>query len=190
MDFFELDPLGNIDDPELCLLEGLPDGLPPLKNYCPMRGVAAATFWPAGAKLRLREENPGIKLSSFLGNTMRCLTVRTPLKEVIAAHCQGIEIEYLPFVLRDHRGRAYAKDCWFVNPLGARDCLDEQASGVVPGSRAIAQIVLDPRKVADLPALFRVDKDPTRYVVRADLADAIDKAKLTNVVLTKLTGAA
>lgn len=190
MEFFQLITLGNIHDPELCLLEGLPEGIPPLKTYCPMRGSPAAGFWPSAATIRLREENPGIKLSSLLGNTMKCLTVQAPLKEVIAAHCAGLEIEYLPFVLLDHRGRAYAKDCWFVNPLGARECLDEQASGVKPGSRLVRKLVLDPHKVADLPALFRVDKDPTQYVVRGDLADAIAAAKLTNVVLKKLAGAA
>lgn len=189
MDFFQLSTTGNLRDQDLCLIEGPPQGLE-LKAYCMMRGVPAAPFWPKKPKIFLREENPGIKLTSLLGNTDSFVVVVSALKDVIASHCEGVEIEYLPFVLYDHRKRVHSKDYFIVNPIGARDCLNEQASGIKYGPQdsilSIQRFVLDPAKIGNLPALFRVDKDPTEYIVRGDLAKAIEDGKLTNVILKKL----
>jgi len=189
MEFFSLSTMGDIDNEDLCLLEGPPKGLEQ-ETYRMMRGVAAAPVWPAKAKIYLDEDNPGIKLTSFLGNTDSFIIACSALKDVILTHCADIEIEYLPFVLYDHRKRVHSKDYFIVNPIGSRDCLHEAASGIRYGPEncilGIDQLVIDASKAGALPALFRIDKDPTEYVLRGDLAEALQAGKFTNVLLTAL----
>jgi hypothetical protein len=189
MKFFSLSTEGEIENEDLCLLEGPPKGME-REAYRLMRGVAAASVYPQKAKIYLEEDNPGIKLTSLLGNTDSLIIANTALKDVIAGHCKDLEIEYLPFVLYDHRKRVHSKDYFIVNPVGARECLNELESGIKRGPQnsivKIERFVIDANKAASLPALFRIDKDPTEYVVREDLAAAMEAGGFTNVFLTEL----
>ncbi|WP_437323029.1 imm11 family protein [Sorangium sp. So ce381] len=189
MSFHLLSTTGDLADEDLVLIEDPPRGMG-MKSYCMARGVRAVPHYPENAKIDLREENPGIKLSSLLGNTESYLIVSSAMKDVIEQHCQGVDIEYLTFTLYDHRKRVYSRDYWIVNPIGAFDCLDEGASGVKYGKQGsvtkIEKLVLDRGKIDALPALFRVDKEVTEYIVRADLAQALRAGGFTNVLLEAL----
>lgn len=190
MDFFSLSTTGDLDDEDLVLIEDPPADMG-LKSYCMARGVPASPIYPSDARITLREENPGIKLSSLLGNTESYLIVSSALRAVIAQHCAGLEIEFLPFVLHDHRSRVHSRDYCIVNPIGSFSCLDEQASGIKYGTQGsvikIERFVLDPAKLTSAPSLFRVDKDVTEYIVNEALARAMMDGKFTNVHLDKLS---
>lgn len=189
MQFFRLQTLGDLNDPELALTEGPPEGME-LRSYCMARGKRATPFYPAEAKLFLMEDRPGIKLSSLVGNTDRYLIVHRDVKEVIAAHCQGLEVEYLPFNLYDHRKRLYSRDYLFINPIGTQDCLDPVASEVKLGPEGgvihVARHVLDPKKSPHLPPLFRPKEEPSVYIVSEPLAHALKDKGFTNVYLEPL----
>ncbi|PTL80011.1 imm11 family protein [Vitiosangium sp. GDMCC 1.1324] len=189
MQFFELETLGNLNDRELALTDGPPEGME-LRSYCMARGRRATPYYPKEAMVSLREDHPGIKLSSLLGNTNSYLIVHKDMKEVIAEHCQGIEVEYLPFDLYDHRKRLYSRDYFFINPIGTLDCLDPVASGVKIGSQGgvihVGRRVLAPKKSANLPPLFRPKEKPAAYIVSESLAQALKDKGFTNVYLEPL----
>ncbi|WP_437331900.1 imm11 family protein [Sorangium sp. So ce394] len=189
MSFHLLSTTGDLANEDLVLIEDAPRGMG-MKSYCMARGVRATPHYPDNAKIYLREENPGIKLSSLLGNTESYLIVSSAMRGVIEQHCQGLEIEYLAFTLYDHRKRVHSRDYCIVNPIGAFDCLDEAASGVKYGKQGsvvkVDKFVLDRNKIHFLPALFRADKEVTEYIVRDDLAQALRTSGFTNVLLEGL----
>jgi hypothetical protein len=181
MDIYRINTMGNVQDRELCLLEGAPEGTEE-RSYCMTLGEPATPWWPGTPTISLREENPGMKLSSLLGNTDRFLLCSTELKDHLARACEGLEIEYLPFVLLDHRGRVHSRDHWFVNPIGAYTILVEGNDN--PDRERLW--LVDPAKVAAVPPLFRLDVDHTVVLVRGDLAESLMAASFTNVRLKKL----
>ncbi|RYZ42504.1 MAG: hypothetical protein EOO71_07740 [Myxococcaceae bacterium] len=189
MKFFRLSTLGDLNDPELVMLDGPPEGME-LRSYCMSEGDSSSRFYPEDAKVFMDADQPGIKLSSLLGNTSRYLIVHASMKEVIAAQCQDLEVEYLPFDLFDHRKRLYSRDYFIINPIGTRDCLDPVASGVKIGSQGgvihVARYVLDPKKVVGLPVLFRPNEERSIYLVSEPLAGALMEKAFTNVRLEPL----
>lgn len=186
MQFFELETLGDLNNTDLALTSGPPDGMK-LRGYTLARGSPATPFYPKEARISLQQDRSGIKLSSLLGNMHSYLVVHSDMKDVIAAHCQGLEVEYLPVDLYDHRKRLYSRDYFFINPLGTQDCLDGVASGVEFGPEGgvvhVGEFVLDPKKVHALPALFRIKEEPSCYMVSQTLAEALRERAFSNVVL-------
>ncbi|AEI64905.1 imm11 family protein [Corallococcus macrosporus] len=188
MRFFKLETLGHADDPDLLMLESEPDVLG-LDAHCAAVGKSIASSWPVDIKFQPDEVSSGARLTSLLGNTFNYLIVEKAMQEVIAQHCPGVPIEYLPLSLLDHRGRVHSTDYWVVNPIGHRDCVDVGASdiqylrGKVVGIR---KLVLDPQKLRDAPALFRLEQKRQTYVVNQSLADALRQGGFTNVPLREL----
>ncbi|MFP2925209.1 imm11 family protein [Pyxidicoccus sp. 3LG] len=189
MRFFQLETLGDLNDWDLVRLDGPPEGMK-MRSYTLARGKPATPHFPKPARVVLAEEYPGIKLSTLLGNAHNHLVVHADMKAVIAEHCQDLEVEYLPFDLYDHRKRLYSRDYFFINPLGSRDCLDPKASKVEIGPEGgviqMGASVLDPKKADALPALFRVQEDPSTYIVSQALAEALKAKAFTNVQLDPL----
>ena len=189
MKYFLLSTTGDLNDQDLVLIDDPPKGIG-LRRFLMTKGRPAKAFYPAEPKIFLREEHPGLKLSSLLGNTESYLIVSSEVKKVFEQLCAGCEIEYLPFDLYDHRERLYSRDYFIINPIGALDCLDEKASGVKYGEEGsvvdIAEFVLDPAKVQNAPALFRIDKKPSKYVVDERFVQAVEAQGFTNVLQAPL----
>jgi hypothetical protein len=185
MKFFNLSTLGTAE-PDLVMLEEEPEELG-LEGYCAAVGSPITAAWPADAKMQLPEENPGVKLTSLLGNTFSYLIVEPAVKDVIVKHCPGMPMEILPFTLLDHRGRVHSKDYLVLNPLGDRDAVDAAASDIayVGGKVAgIVKLVLDPKKLSDAPALFRLTQKRQLLIMNEALAEAL--RGFTNTVIRKI----
>jgi hypothetical protein len=110
--------------------------------------------------------------------------------DVVRKHCKDQRIEYLPFTLINHKGRIHSTDYFIVNPIGALDCLDKQASTIeyMEDGRIIAVIsyVLDPNKLTDAPDLFRIKEWPRKYVISERLASAFTESNFTNIILQEI----
>lgn len=185
MKLFNLSTLGSAD-PDLVMLEEEPEALG-LEAHRAAVGKSIAGAWPADATMQLPEENPGMRLTSLLGNTFNYLIVEPAVVAVIAAHCSGVPIERLPFTLLDHRGRVHSRDYLVLNPLGDWDALDLAASEIVFVGTQIARItklVLDPEKSSAAPALFRLAQQRQLLVINEALADAL--RPFTNMVLRRI----
>jgi hypothetical protein len=188
MIFYELNTLGDLMDEELCRLEDQPEGLG-IRDYYAAKGKPVQEFFPQDPVIRMSESEPGIVTRSLLGNYYSYLIVSSAMKKVIEAHTEGVPIEYLGFSLINHKGRVHSTDYVIVNPLGARDCIDFDASDIQYLGTDIVRIhkrVLSRSKLAGAPNLFRIERDDQSYVVAEPLAEAFKAAALTNVILTEI----
>lgn len=191
MPHFLLDSIGAAGDASLCFLENFVKGIE-MDAYRVGLGERVGRIYPKDARIYMSKENPGIKLSDFIGNTRSMLVASKRLRALIEKHCPDQDIEYLPFTLYDHRKRPYSDEYCIVNPIGVFDCLDFEKSGVVFGKEdpdlviRIKEYVLDRRKMNGAPQLFRIAKKPADIVFGPDLAKDVGAGKLTNVKGTKL----
>ena len=169
---------------KLCVLDDVPTGLG-VKYARLSLGQAIAAEWPADASIPMADDRTGIKLGSLIGNTQSFLLLHRDVKDLIAAEHDrrggNWPIEYLPFTLINHKGRAHSKDYFVVNPIGPRDCINHKLSKIeyFKGNKDkvvdIDRLVLDPEKLREAPPLFRVKQDPWKYVFDDALKKALER---------------
>jgi hypothetical protein len=190
MRFFNLSALGDPDDESLCFLDNFVDGLEP-QSWRVGEGTRFGREYPKDAKVFMNRENPGIKLPPLVGNSLNMIVGSRDFKEALEKHCKN-EIEYLPFTLYDHRKRIHSRDYFIINPIGTFDCLDMKESIIEwdedePGQIiGIDKRVLDRKKMKDAPQFFRIDKDPSSYVVGLELAREFKARNFTNIFWAEL----
>jgi hypothetical protein len=183
--------LGDANDASLVVITNFVKGIE-MEAASVGLGKPATDVWPEDARIYMSKDQKGVKLSSLLGTTRNMMIANRALRELVEEHCKGVEIEYLPFALYDHRKRLYSTDYCIINPIGTLDCLDVKKTDAdwddeKPGRMSYLEVpVLDRKKVAKAPQLFRIKESPTDLIVGPELGVAIGKAKLTNVRGTKL----
>lgn len=191
MKFYFIDVLGNLDDEELCFINNLPKNMG-LSFYMPAKGERMDDEYPNPAFVHMSLEEKGLKLASLLGNTHNYLKLHQSVVDVIQQSCADIEIEYLPFQLINHKGRVHSDEYFIVNPIGTFDAMNLNKSQIkyFRGNKdkivSIKRYVLDPEKLAQAPALFRLPQKPTYYIIREDLAQAFNEHGFTNIVLREI----
>jgi hypothetical protein len=184
--------MGDQDDPDLCMLGNFIKGIE-MDSWRVGEGERVGELLPKDARIYMDKENLGIQLSSLIGNTQQMLVVHKDVKDIIQKHCGDKQVEYLPFTLYDHRKRVHSRDYFIINPLGTFDCLDFEASTLQRGEENPERIsevlkhVLDRKKMKNAPPIFRVDKDPTTYVLNYELAKELSEGDFSNLLVTELT---
>jgi len=170
-----------------CFFDRSPENMGPI-DYRMSRGVRIADEYPPDAALYMRDEYPGIKLSSLIGNTKSFLIASKPMKEVIESICTS-EIEYLSLSIYNHKKRLASRDYFIINPVGAFACLNLKASEIEYFEGDIVGIdkyVLDTDKLEQSPELFRIPEHLEMYVISERLAEPFQKNGFTNIVLDEL----
>lgn len=189
MDYFLLDTTGDLNDESICLIEDAPDGMG-INSYRMSLGDRAKKYWPEDAKISLRPENPGIKLTGILSNVKNYLLINSKGAEIIKEFCSDMKMEILPFTLINHKKRIHSTDYCCVNLIGNFDCLNEEKSGITYGENndviSIDEYVLDAKKVKKAPHCFRIDKHRSKYVISRELGRALKDAGITNLFGTLL----
>lgn len=191
MPYFHMNLLGDANDPSLVVITKFVKGIE-MEAASVGLGKPATKVWPEDARIYMSKDQKGVKLSSLLGTTRNMLIAHRALRDVVEEYCRGVEIEYLPFALYDHRKRLYSTDYCIINPIGTFDCLDREKTDAVwddqrPERLSLLRVpVLERKKVAKAPQLFRIKESPTDLIVGPELGTAIGRAKLTNVRGTKL----
>ena len=189
MDYYLINTAGDLNNRALCLIKDPPQGIG-LHNCCMVLGRKVADHFPKEAKIYLREESAGIKLSGILGNTKGYFIGSKKVTEAVKRLCAGWEIEYLPFTLFNQKKRVHSTDYFIINPIGGFDCLDEEACGIEYDSDGdvvlVKKFVLRRKKMESAPHLFRIDKRPAEYVMSQQLVSALKEAGVTNIVGRKL----
>jgi hypothetical protein len=190
MKFFQLNTLGDSNDDSLCCIEDYVKGLE-MSDSDTKRGRSVAETWPADAAIHLRKSS-GRKLTDVLSTIKNNLFVSARVRDVIAKHCAGIAVEYLPFQLFDHRKRLLSRDYVIVNPLGSLDCLDLKASNILwdeddPNEALrVKKPVFSAKKLAEAPALFRIRQDETFYIINRPLALDLYAGDFSNLFWTEV----
>lgn len=191
MRFFFIDTLKR-SDPKAYFNEAFPRGLG-TKFARMAKGKKAADEWPAQLPTIMPSESgPATKLTSVIPTTNSYLIVTAHLRGVIESHCAGAEIEYLPVALLNHKKKVQSSEYFFVNPIGAVDCLDPSKSQIKYSQAAPGEVVgvdkyvIDAAKATGAPALFRLKEAPGEYVVKEPLARAFAEHDFTNLFLVEI----
>ncbi|MBW2737389.1 MAG: hypothetical protein JRE64_00790 [Deltaproteobacteria bacterium] len=196
MRYFKIETLGDDQDRKLAFINEPPEGIG-LHSYRMAEGKPVEEYYPEDAKIYLQSKSPGLRLSSFIGNTLSYLIVNSEMKDVIIEYSdQGdCEIEILPFTLYNHKKRVYSKDYWIINPIGSFDCVNRKDSDIVymdegdhKGEIVVVKIyVFDVRKLENAPHIFRVPENLRRYFISESLGRAFYEKNFSNVLLTEIT---
>jgi hypothetical protein len=185
MKYYEINTCPTADH-QLAILNNPPQDTADF-SYLMMDGKPAAGRFPADAKCFLTKESPGKRLASLLANTDSFLVVDAKLKDALAEGASAVEC--LRFALYDEKKKLLSKDYFIVNPIGTLDCLHKEKSEIKYRGDEVVKVrkpVLDTRKLADAPDLFRVKEDPTIYVVSDRLVKKLQALKPTNLFLKDL----
>jgi hypothetical protein len=119
-----------------------------------------------------------------VANSLRCLIVTDRLKSILEAHVEH-PVEYLPFVLLDHKGRVADDTMWIVNLLDAVACTDVEKtegsqSAFHPGEfQDLLELHVHTDRVPPDRKLFRLAECPATILVRDDLRAVLDAAEVT-----------
>lgn len=185
MNYFSVNLMPMVDL-SYCTMGDLPDSIRG-KSFRMNRGLAMGADYPAAPEWRMSDKYGGIKLPSLVSNTDSILVVERKLKDIIEA--TGVSMECLPFVMINHKGREASRDYFIINPLGNRDCLNLEASEILWEGDEVVELekaILDPEKLRDAPAIFRIKEDREQIVISHQLADALKGANPTNIYLFSL----
>lgn len=136
----------------------------------------------------------GGKLTDFLFSIDRLLVGSERAKAFFEANATADEIEYIPFRLKDKKGKLRDERYFIVNPLRRVACLDRKRSDAEPiidvVSReerwVIVKLQLEEDKIPETAKLFRLAEDPQRILIRSDLLEAVRAAGLTALVEKKV----
>jgi len=142
-----------------------------------MKGVHCGDTYPATARIAMDPEWPAIQLGGMVANTSRVLVVHETLKSLIqAAMKPQDEIEFLPLAIINHKGRLASQAYFIVNPIGTLDCLDQKRSKFIYTSAGelfrVEKYVLDSKKIAWEPAIFRPREEPGEYIINGKITTA------------------
>lgn len=129
MRFFLFDTGGDLNDERLCFLGNTVKGLE-AEDYRFGYGESVAPIYPKNPTIRMSARYPGERLPAQIGNIAGMIVASKALRQAIERHCPGVEIEYLPFTLIDHKRRPCSTDYCIVNPVGGLDCVDTKASRI------------------------------------------------------------
>lgn len=186
MSFHRFEPGGDLNQDRLCFLDRVIKGLEGI-DFSFHLGEPVSREMPKDPKIFMSKEYPGIALGDHIGNMKGMIVASPAFRKLIEAHCTGLQIEYLPFTLMDHKKRPFSSEYCIINVLGTFDCVDTKASDIsyTPNGKVsrIRTLVLDGKKVASAPQLFHVDLWPSTYIMGPALSGALRQAKLKNVLL-------
>jgi hypothetical protein len=175
--------LSSIVDPRACAVYDLPDDL-----SHPMRlslGERMDDLYPDDLEFRMAEEARGIRVPDLIHNALGFILVSARFEALLREHATG-EIEFLPFTLRNHKGRI-AGPGFLVNPIGALDCADPTLTQgtpnpILPGQlMLIRHLVLDEARIPENRNFIRLSVSTETIAVRDDLRSTIEASGMTGV---------
>lgn len=177
-----------MDNRDYCFLEDTPEGTKAI-DYKMATGEPMGADYPADPRIYMSDDHPGVKLPDLIGNTCNLLIVSRRIKDGIETATPGLQIEYLPVAIYNHKGRLASRHYFIVNPIGTFDCLDLARSTIEWSGKDIVEIeeyVLDPKKIDKAPDLFRIKEDPETYVMSKRLVKVLVPLAPTNFLVDEL----
>ena len=169
-----------------------------------MDGGPIAGQWPENARIALDSKESRrlqgathaygpVLMGELIGTTCNSLIAGPKLKELIEPFCPGVPIEFLPLSIYKNgkAKRPLGGTYYYVHPVGFHDCINLEKSSVLwdddhKEPLRVREIVIDARRGATAPQLFRPLHDWSSYIIRYDLARAIRDADLENVLWERL----
>ncbi len=140
-------------------------------------GVPMAPIWPHDPVIQIHEDSGDI-INDFIVNIDRCLIISGNVRQVLINEEVGPEcVEFLPFVLKDKKGRQVKQQYYFANPLLKYDCFDKEKSTYQAFDDGEIMMVenlhIHPEKLPENAKLFRLGEKPQFIIIRSDLAERL-----------------
>ena len=140
---------------------------------------------PFSVLLPLDPKQRGLRRGTFIGNTGSYPVVEASAADRLARELDVGAVELWPLAIQDHKGRELSREYVCFNPLGAGDWLhDEAALWHLPDGSVgmVERVVLDARKIASAPDVFRLREDPTLMVFSPRARQFVAANGVTNFV--------
>jgi hypothetical protein len=180
--FFQILPLGDTSNRLLPIFKDAPKGLELYDHYL-RQGIPVKQHYPINAKLQMNKRSRSDELTAFLSNTMSFLLVHEDVKNVIQQTLTN-EIEYLPISILDKEGKLLSESYWILNPIGACDLVDREASTVDYDENEILgvrKLVFNKEKSIHAPHLFRVSEAKQFFFISKELAQVLYPYHFSNL---------
>jgi hypothetical protein len=178
--------LEDYDETNVYISE-VPDALP--DSYELLQGVSQAAKWPKDLALRFsKDRKEGMNLTDWVENEYEWLIASGRFKKLLE-EAGAPDVEYLRVTIKNHKGRIASADYWVVNFLVHHPAVDRDRSvfevDAAYPSRIYSfdKLVLTNKIENEGPIIFRLAEKPRLVLVRADLAERIEKAKITGLKL-------
>jgi len=155
-------------------------------------GEPLAGWFPANARYPMSRHYPNArKLNDLQNNTLEIHVVSRALREtLVEVGCKNVE--FLPIVILNHRGKVASDEYSIANVLGAVDCLDREQSKykmdalVRTKVDSIEKLVLRVDRIPEDLHLFRLKDRPETHLVSEALKGAIEAKRLTGMVFVPI----
>jgi hypothetical protein len=159
------------EDARACSIKRKPATI--IKNWRLRKGVPLGRDFPPTAEFEM-DKRAGEMAPDFLDNIFSLLMV-SPKARHLMQEAGVTDMEYLPFVLLNKKGKAVSSEYCVANLLGGVDCLDAERS-------KFEMSPMDPTQIANLyrlslrtdripqdKKLFRLQQMMHEYIIRSDL---------------------
>ena len=157
------------------------------KKFELIEGIPQTSTFPENAHFTMSADFPNNTVfTDSLINTYMVIVASERLKKFFESRNTKF-LEYLPVRIIDHKGKPVNREYFILNPILPVDCLDNEKSNVkwseiVEGDiRSVQRIILDPTRIDPDRELFRLHRYFDPILVRRDVAEAIDRDKLTGM---------
>lgn len=167
------------------VLDMLPDGSP--EEFLFGMGGSLAAEFPRGGVMKFSSLFPQfIKVYDFVTAVLPVLVVSSRVKRVMDAlevsHC-----EFMPVVLKDHKGQVASTEHFVLHGLGGQDAIDMERSEYIMKSldeeqiKRVKKLVLSPQNIDPKALLFRPSRLMYRFMVHQRLLDALKAEGVTGL---------
>jgi hypothetical protein len=150
------------------------------------KGIPAADILPPDTVLDIHEDG-GDMLTDFVPNISRCVIISSRVKDFFEQEGLDAEkVEYLPFIVKDKKGRVVKDQYYVANLLVKIDCLDlEKSQCAIDDNDGevldVATIVVLEDKIPDEAIFFRVEEYPSHIIIRSDFVEKIKQQGFTGL---------
>ncbi len=143
-----------------------------------------ADRWSDGLNFVMAPRHPGKRVPDVITNAQECLMVSDRLKSLLSQTIHS-PVEYLPFILLNHKGRVADDSMWVVNLLDTVECADLEKS---KGSKSpfhegeiqdLVELHVLPERMPSDRQLFRVRECPAVMLARDDLRARMESEGMT-----------
>ena len=171
-------------DPRVSYIENISGSV---SNYLLLTKAVSLKTSVSEATIFTLSEDGGDMLCDLVDNTSGLLIVSTRARDVLESEgVTGEGVEYLPFALKDKRGRLTKGRFYIANLLRKVECMDRERSEFSSSSvdgrvLSVQNLVVQKEKVPPEAKLFRLGEWPRVIVIRSDLVQRIQDAKLTGL---------
>ncbi|MFY0570807.1 imm11 family protein [Archangium lansingense] len=158
------------------------------RMYLFQEGEPLESWFPKNAEYRMGSRYPNARgLYDLQSSTLSILVVSKALREaLVEVGCRNIE--FLPIVILNHRGKVASREYSIANVLGLTDCVNRSKSAytvdaLIPTMfHGIKKLVLEEDKVPVDLHIFRLKEMPTTHIITEALKSAIEARGLRGML--------